>query len=172
MPTPNAASEKSERVRHIFAAMMDGRSTQEIAESEGLGVRRIQQIVSEELARRRANPADDYAFLQIARLEQALELLGAQIDAGNAASVPAFLRVLEQLGKLADRKLFLTAPYRPVDEAAEMEQRFERLAVAREVIAERRARRRRAQGEDGAKPNAAQSLENKANREIVDFVAQ
>ena len=53
-----------------------------------------------------------------------------------------------------------------------MEQRFERLAVAREVIAERCARRSRAQGEDGAKPNAAQSLENKANREIVHFVAQ
>ncbi len=53
-----------------------------------------------------------------------------------------------------------------------MEQRFERLAVAREVIAERRARRSRAQGEDDAKPNAAQSLENKENREIVDFAAQ
>lgn len=172
MPTPNAASEKSERVRHIFAAMMDGRSTREIAESEGLGVRRIQQIVSEELARRRANPADDYAFLQIARLEQALELLGAQIDLGRAAAVPAFLRVIEQLSRLTDGKLVLPAAYRPVDEAAEMEQRFERLAVAREVIAERRARRSRAQGEDGAKPNAAQSLENKANREIVDFVAQ
>ena len=171
MPTPNAASEKSERVRHIFAAMMDGRSTREIAESEGLGVRRIQQIVSEELARRRANPADDYAFLQIARLEQALELLGAQIDLGRAA-VPAFLRVIEQLSRLTDGKLVLPAAYRPVDEAAEMEQRFERLAVAREVIAERRARRSRAQGEDGAKPNAAQSLANLANREIVDFVAQ
>ena len=53
-----------------------------------------------------------------------------------------------------------------------MDQRFERLAVAREVLAERRARRRRAEGEDSAKPSAAQDLENKANREIADFAPQ
>jgi hypothetical protein len=68
MPAANAASEKSERASHIFAAMMDGRSLREIAEFGGLGVRR------DELTRRRANPANNYAILQIARLEQALEL--------------------------------------------------------------------------------------------------
>ena len=46
---PISPSKKSERARHIYAAMMDGRSLREIAEAEGLGVRRIQQIVSEEL---------------------------------------------------------------------------------------------------------------------------
>ena len=95
MPTPNAASEKSERVRHIFAAMMDGRSTREIAGSKDSASGAFSRS-SRGLARRRADPADDYAFLQIARLEQALELLGAQIDAGRAAAVPAFLRVIEQ----------------------------------------------------------------------------
>src|SRR5271155_5729893 len=92
--SPASPSKKSERARHIYAAMMDGRSLREIAESEGVGVRRIQQIVSEELTRRKANPASDYALLQIARLERALELLGAEIDAGKAAAVHAFLRVI------------------------------------------------------------------------------
>ena len=101
--SPASPSKKSERARHIYAAMMDGRSLREIAEAEGLGVRRIQQIVSEELGRRRANPANDYAVLQIARLEQALELLGAKVEAGEAAAVPAFLRVIEQLSKLTER---------------------------------------------------------------------
>lgn len=173
MPAIKAASEKSERARHIFAAMMDGRSLQEIAETEGLGVRRIQQIVSEEFTRRRGNPANDYAMLQIARLERALELLGAQIDAGIAAAVPAFLRVIEQLSKLTKGQLNVECPsFRLADEADEMVERFERLAVAREVLAERRARRSRPEGEDSAKPNASQAIEITANREIADFAAQ
>ena len=173
MPAPKAASEKSERARHIFAAMMDGRSLREIAESEGLGIRRIQQIVSEELTRRKANPANDYAILQIARLEQALELLGAEIDAGKAAAVPAFLRVIERLSKLTERQLDLASPmFRLADEVAEMEKRFELPAVAREVLAERRARRSRPQGEDSARPNAPQTLEIKANCEIADIASQ
>src|SRR5277367_5688454 len=61
---------------------------------------------------------------------------------------------------------------RLADEADEMEERFERLAVAREVLAERRTRRRRAEGEDSAKPNAPQVLEITANGEIVDFSPQ
>src|SRR5271168_4375127 len=146
MSDPNAEpispSQKSERARHIYAAMMDGRSLREIAEAEGLGIRRIQQIVAEELARRKCDRATDYALLQIARLEQAQELLSAKIDAGEAAAVPAFLRVIEQLSKLTERQLHLggSAAFRLADEADEMEERFERLAIAREVLAERRTR--------------------------------
>ena len=171
---PMSPSNKSERARHIYAAMMDGRSLREIAEAEGPGVRRIQQIVAEELARCKGDPANDYAVLQIARLEQAQELLGAKIDAGEAAAVPAFLRVIEQLSKLAERQFHLSGStmLRLADEADELEERFERLAVAREVLAERRARRRRAESEDSAKPNAPQALEITANGEIVDFVPQ
>src|SRR5277367_4933328 len=154
MSDPNAKpispSKRSERARHIYAAMMDGRSLREIAEAEGLGVRHIQQLVAEGLARRKGDPATDYALLQIARLEQAQELLGAKIAAGEAAAVPAFLRVIEQLSKLTERQLYLggSAAFRLADEADEMEERFERLATAREVLAERRARRRRAESED------------------------
>ena len=68
MPAPKAASEKSERARHIFAAMMDGRSLREIAESEGLGVRRIQQIVAEELAPTAASEAK-HAALDLCRAQ-------------------------------------------------------------------------------------------------------
>ena len=176
MSDPNAEpispSKKSERARHIYAAMMDGRSLREIAEAEGLGIRRIQQIVAEELARRKGDPATDYALLQIARLEQAQELLGAKIDAGEAAAVPAFLRVIEQLSKLSERQLGGSPMLRLADEADEMEERFERLAVAREVLAERRARRRCAESKDSAKPNAPQALEITANGETADFASQ
>jgi hypothetical protein len=178
MPAPppkpkSSANEKTERARHIFAGMMGGRSLREIAEAEGLGVRRIQQIVAEELARRDANPADDYALLQIARLEQALELLGAQIDAGKAAAVPAFLRVIEQLGRLTQGHLYLaSSSFRVAEDAPAMEERLRRLAAAREVLAERRAARALKDAEKSAKPNAPQALDITRNREMTDFAAE
>ena len=88
----SAPSEKSERMRHVFAQLMDGRSMREVAAAEGLSVQRIQQIVADEISRRDADPAEDHALLQIARLERAVELLGAQIDEGKAAVVPPFSR--------------------------------------------------------------------------------
>jgi hypothetical protein len=76
-------SEEHQRAQRIFARLMGGESMRAIAASENLSVRRIQQIVREQLDRRNANPADDFALLQIARLERALDLIGAQIDAGK-----------------------------------------------------------------------------------------
>jgi len=77
-------TEEAERAQRIFARRMAGASIRAIAASEDLSVRRVQQIVRERLDRRGSNPADDFA-LQIARLERALEFVGA-------TSTPARLR--------------------------------------------------------------------------------
>jgi hypothetical protein len=83
------------------------------------------------------------------------------------------LRVIEQLSKPTKSQLDVGSPaFRLADEVDEMEERFERLAVAREVLTERRVRRSRPEGGDSAKPNAPQSLEINTNREIADFVTQ
>src|SRR5271163_1774551 len=112
-PVRNAAA-RFVRARHVFARLMDGQSMRDIAAAEGLSVRRVQQIVRAEIARREANPAEGYVLVQVARLERALELLGREIDAGRAAAVPAFVRVIEQLGKLAGDPLRLPDPaFRP-----------------------------------------------------------
>ena len=75
MPTPTRASkpvpfttEEHKRARRIFAHLMGGESMRAIATSENPSLRRVQQIVREQLDRRNANPADDFALLQIARL--------------------------------------------------------------------------------------------------------
>jgi hypothetical protein len=65
-----------------------------------------------------------------------------------------------------------SSSFRLADEVAEVEGRFELLAVAREVLAERRARRSRPEGEDSAKPNDPQSLKIEANRGIADIASQ
>ncbi len=117
MANPNpkpTAQEYAERARHIFAQMIDGRRLREIAETEGLSVRRIQQIVVEEIGRRNVNPAEQYGLLQIARLERALDLLGAQIDAGKVVAVPAYVKVIQELSRLAyTRTLSRTLPRLP-----------------------------------------------------------
>jgi hypothetical protein len=46
----------------------------------------VQQIVRQEINRGDANPADDYALLQIARLKRALELIGS-LDAARGAGL-------------------------------------------------------------------------------------
>jgi hypothetical protein len=76
-------TEEHQRAQRIFARLMGGESMRAIAASENLSLRRVQQIVREQLDRRNSNPADDFALLQIARLERALDLIGAQIDAGK-----------------------------------------------------------------------------------------
>ena len=114
MPAPTAKPVRSgpdahKRARRIFARLIGGQSIRAIAASETLSVRRVQQIVRQELERRDANPADDYALLQIARLERALDLLGGQIDAGKPAVVSAFVRILDHLNRLAPDRLRLHA---------------------------------------------------------------
>ena len=107
-PIRNAVASRA-RTRHVFARLMEGQSTAAIAAAEGLSVRRVQQIISAELARRGANPAGDFVLMQIARLERALDLLGGQIEAGRAASALAYVRTVEMLSKLAARPLRLDA---------------------------------------------------------------
>jgi hypothetical protein len=122
---------------------MGGESIRAIAASESLSVRRVQQIVREQLDRRDANPADDYALLQIARLERALDLIGGQIDAGKPSAAHAFVRILDQLNRLAPDRLRLKATFQRVGgEVDKMAERLDRLDAAREALSPQAGRKR------------------------------
>ena len=101
----------AERAQRIFARLIAGDSIRAIAASETLSVRRVQQIVREQLDRRESNPADDFALLQMARLERALDPVGAQIDAGKPSAAHTFGRILDHLNRLAPDRLRLKATY-------------------------------------------------------------
>jgi hypothetical protein len=163
-------SEESKRPQRIFARLIAGESIRAVAAWETLSVRRVQQIVREQLGRRDANPADDFALLQIARLERALDLIGAQIDAGKPSAAHAFVRILDQLNRLAPDRLRLKAAFQRIGgEVDEMEERLGRLDAAREALSLRQA-------ENGptefraktAKRNRPQALEITRNRETAD----
>ena len=100
----NAAHKRAQR---IFARLIAGESMRAVAAAENLSLRRVQQIVRGQLDRRNANPADDFALLQIARLERALDLIGGQIDAGRPSAAHAFVRILDHLQRLAPDRLRL-----------------------------------------------------------------
>ena len=160
-PLRNSAASR-ERTRHIFARLMQGQSTAAIAAAEGVSLRRVQQIVSEELARREANPAEDYVLTQVARLERALDLLGGQIEAGRASAAPAFVRTMEMLSKLAARPLFLADPaFRQSGAVAALTERLARLDAAREIVAECALAAQ-------AKPNDGQAIEKTDSGETAD----
>ena len=166
----HSSADAHKRARRIFARLIGGQSIRAIAAAERLSVRRVQQIVRQELERRDANPADDYALLQIARLERALDLIGGQIDAGKPAAVHAFVRILDHLNRLAPERLRLRAMgLRVGDEVDKMAERLDRLDAAREALASRDAEGGSRRREDAAQSNRAEVLENKANGETADF---
>jgi hypothetical protein len=160
-PVRNPAASRA-RTRHVFARLMEGQSTAAIAAAEGLSLRRVQQIVSAELARREANPAEDYVLMQVARLERALDLLGGQIEAGRATSALAFVRTVELLSKLAARPLRLDSlVFREQGAVAALTERLARLDAAREIVAERALAAQ-------AKRNDGQAIEKTDSGETAD----
>jgi len=168
-PTRSAA-EGRKRAQRIFARLIGGQSIRAIAAAEGLSVRRVQQIVREELQRRDANPADDYAFLQIARLERALDLLGRQIDAGKPAAAHAYVRILDHLNRLAPERLRLRAAAFRIDEDVDkMAERLARLDAARETLILREVEGQPGLRDNVARSNQAQVPDNKGNGETADF---
>src|SRR5271168_1594750 len=165
-----SAPEGRKRAQRIFARLIGGEPVRVIAAAEGLSARRVQQIVRQELDRRDANPADDYALLQIARLERALDLLGGQIDAGKPAAVQAFVRILDHLNRLAPERLRLRAMgLRVGDEVDKMAERLDRLDAAREALALRDAEGGPRRRKELAQPNRAEALETKGTGETADF---
>ena len=154
-------------MQRIFARLVGGESIRAIAASENLSVRRVQQIVRGQLDRRDSNPADDFALLQIARLERALDLIGGQIDAGKPAAAYAYVRILDHLNRLAPERLRLKATFQRVgDEVDKMKEKLSRLDTAREALALRQASP--GPRANAAKRNRPQALDNKLNREMAD----
>ncbi len=177
MPAPARVSkpvrsltEEHKRAQRIFVRLVGGEAIRAIATSENLSLRRVQQIVRGQLDRRDANPADDFALLQIARLERALDLIGGQIDAGKPAAAYAYVRILEHLNRLAPDRLRLKAAFQRVgDEVDKMEDRLGRLDAAREALALRQADNGPpGLGANAAKRNRPQALDNTGNREMAN----
>ncbi len=130
--------ERAMRRNRVFARLLEGQTAVAVAAEEGVTPRRVRQMVREALDRWDANPAQDFADLQIARLEAALRPLEQKIAAGDVSVVDKFVKVLGLLEKYQSGQLRRTKNIEDEDDrAAAFLEWMERLAASRAAIAER-----------------------------------
>ncbi len=124
----------------------EGRSYEEIAQSEGLSRERIRQIVVEALQRREVDAQRDHAQLQMVRLAPALRLAARGIAEGDRRSIGELIRVLDRL----DKYTAACGPGADYDEGAR-----EKLLTKLNTMAERMIAARGREGEAAGAAEAA-----------------
>jgi hypothetical protein len=83
----------------VLAAMIGGEPLGKIAESENLSPKRVEKLVRDELRKRWIAPGQDYARLQIARLEAIAAILKEKAKKGHVPTIDRLLRVLDRLDR-------------------------------------------------------------------------
>lgn len=83
----------------ILAALVAGEGLDAIAESQGLSRKRVETLLRDELRRRWIAPAEDYARLQIVRLEAMSAKLAAKAESGDLPAVDRMLKILDRLDR-------------------------------------------------------------------------
>lgn len=93
---------KRARAKHgpaILAELVAGASLEQIAQTRKMTAKRAEKLLRDELQRRWVAPAQDYARLQIARLESMSAKLTGKAEEGDLPSIDRLLRILDRLDK-------------------------------------------------------------------------
>ena len=85
--------------QRILAALLMGSSLEKIAEQEAISLKRVEKLLRDELHKRWVAPAQDYARIQVARLETILAELTAKAEKGEIAAIDRILKVLDRLDR-------------------------------------------------------------------------
>lgn len=83
----------------VLAALINGVSFAEIAATEDLTPKRIEKMLRDELRKRWIAPAQDYARLQIARLEAIANQLKEKSKNADLPTIDRLLKVLDRLDR-------------------------------------------------------------------------
>ena len=83
----------------VLAAMLNGVALSKIAEKEGLKLRTVEKLVSKELRKRWIAPVQDYARLQIARLEGIAAKLKTKAEKGDLPAIDRLLKIMDRLDR-------------------------------------------------------------------------
>jgi len=83
----------------ILDSLVMGASVDEIAKTQGLAPKRVEKLLRDELQRRWLAPAQDYARLQIARLEPIYAKLKTLAEDGDLRAIDKLLGVLDRLDR-------------------------------------------------------------------------
>jgi hypothetical protein len=83
----------------VLAAMINGASLTEIATSETLSPRRVEKMLRDELRKRWIAPVQEYARLQIVRLEAIANQLKEKSKNGDLPTIDRLLKVMDRLDR-------------------------------------------------------------------------
>ncbi|MFZ2104657.1 MAG: hypothetical protein WAV18_04600 [Roseiarcus sp.] len=93
----------------ILAALLAGKNLDEIAKEQQLPRKRVEKVLRDELRRRWAPPPEDYARLQIARLERMSAGLSKKAEEGDPRAIERLLRVADRLDRYHGFSKFMPA---------------------------------------------------------------
>jgi hypothetical protein len=95
-PSPRS---KRSRVQRVLASLIAGVGMDEIGVAERLTWERTEGILRQELRNRWFAPTEDFARLQIARLEQMLLTLLDRLQEGDLKAIDRALRIIARLDR-------------------------------------------------------------------------
>lgn len=90
---------RSNRARRIFESYLRGASLDAIAEEENLPDALVETSLRDELGRRRVTPRDDFAKIQIARLERLFLATTDKAQRGELKAVDRALKVIDRFDR-------------------------------------------------------------------------
>jgi hypothetical protein len=102
MASAEEPARKRVRVAHgpaVLAAMISGVSLEEISQTRKLTNKRVEKVLRDELQKRWIAPAQDFARLQIARLEAIAVVLKEKVTQGDLPTIDRLLKVLDRLDR-------------------------------------------------------------------------
>jgi hypothetical protein len=99
--TPPTRSKRARvtRAQRVLASLIAGAGVDEIAATERLTPKRTESILRQELRNRWVAPAEDFARLQIARLEQMILKLLERLQNGDLKAIDRALKIVDRLDR-------------------------------------------------------------------------
>jgi hypothetical protein len=98
LPTRSKRSRVT-RAQRVLASLIAGAGIDEIGAAERLTRKRTENILRQELRNRWIAPADDFAKLQIARLEQMILKLLDRLQNGDLKAIDRALKIVDRLDR-------------------------------------------------------------------------
>jgi hypothetical protein len=101
--TPPTRSKRSSatRAQRILASLIAGAGVDDIGAAERLTRKRTESILRQELRNRWVAPTEDFARLQIARLEQMILKLLDRLQNGDLDAIDRALKIVDRLRPLS-----------------------------------------------------------------------
>ena len=98
-PSPRSKRSRVPRAQRVLASLIAGAGVDEIGATERLTRKRTESILREELRNRWVAPAEDFARLQIARLEQMILKLLDRLQNGDLKAIDRALKIVDRLDR-------------------------------------------------------------------------